>query len=313
MAPGHWRAGRLREPGGEADAQLDKGARFTDWARRPLDKPARFCGATSPTWPSSSHACASGWAGPAPHLGRRGDERLADPANIDRSGEGLEAPQDPAPAAPTPRPPMALAAWRETRRAARSAARPVMKDERPLADVALHPPQSRRRWAPCAAPPVFFFGARRDGGAPPQADPLPASELPPREERGPSLGREGALVADLLKLLLRNRAPRIQCRAAAHSQGRGTGAARSRAARGAGDTSKAGGSIFRDALDLVRGPARLRGAQRQAGERTRIELEVQIVEKTALLALGLGRLRDDRARIARPPGPCSTERLSPLP
>ena len=38
------------------------------------------------------------------------------------------------------------------------------------------------------------------------ADPLPASELPPREDRGPGLGREGALVADLLKLLLKIRA-----------------------------------------------------------------------------------------------------------
>ena len=40
----------------------------------------------------------------------------------------------------------------------------------------------------------------------PSADPLPASELPAREDRGPGLGKEGALVADLLKLLLKIRA-----------------------------------------------------------------------------------------------------------
>jgi ribonuclease D len=38
------------------------------------------------------------------------------------------------------------------------------------------------------------------------AHPLPASELPVREDRQPGLGKEGALVADLLKLLLKIRA-----------------------------------------------------------------------------------------------------------
>ena len=33
----------------------------------------------------------------------------------------------------------------------------------------------------------------------------PAEELPAREDRGPGLGKEGALVADLLKLLLKIR------------------------------------------------------------------------------------------------------------
>jgi ribonuclease D len=38
------------------------------------------------------------------------------------------------------------------------------------------------------------------------AKPLPADEMPLREDRGPGLGKEGALVADLLKLLLKIRA-----------------------------------------------------------------------------------------------------------
>ncbi len=51
------------------------------------------------------------------------------------------------------------------------------------------------------------------------AQPLDADELPARDERKPGLGREGALVADLLKLLLKIRArdidvaPRLLARA----------------------------------------------------------------------------------------------------
>jgi ribonuclease D len=51
------------------------------------------------------------------------------------------------------------------------------------------------------------------------AEPLAASELPPREDKSPGLGREGALIADLLKLLLKvraresNVAPRLIARA----------------------------------------------------------------------------------------------------
>ena len=35
---------------------------------------------------------------------------------------------------------------------------------------------------------------------------MSAAEMPPRDERGPALGKDGALVADLLKLLLKIRA-----------------------------------------------------------------------------------------------------------
>src|SRR3546814_2528890 len=41
------------------------------------------------------------------------------------------------------------------------------------------------------------------------AEPLPASEMPSRDDRKPGLGKEGALVADLLKLLLKIRAREI--------------------------------------------------------------------------------------------------------
>ena len=41
------------------------------------------------------------------------------------------------------------------------------------------------------------------------AEPLPADEMPPREDKKPGLGKEGALVADLLKLLLKIRSREI--------------------------------------------------------------------------------------------------------
>ena len=41
------------------------------------------------------------------------------------------------------------------------------------------------------------------------AKPLPSDEMPSRDDRKPALGKEGALVADLLKLLLKIRAREI--------------------------------------------------------------------------------------------------------
>jgi ribonuclease D len=52
------------------------------------------------------------------------------------------------------------------------------------------------------------------------AEPLPASEMPVREDRQPGLGKEGALVADLLKLLLkvRSRESNVAARLIARSE-----------------------------------------------------------------------------------------------
>ena len=83
-----------------------------------------------------------------------------------------------------------------------------MKDET-LADVAMHPPASQEALGQVRGLSAAWRGndiGARMMEALANADPLPASELPPREERGPGLGREGALVADLLKLLLKIRA-----------------------------------------------------------------------------------------------------------
>ena len=83
-----------------------------------------------------------------------------------------------------------------------------MKDET-LADVAMHPPAAQEALGQVRGLSAAWRGndiGARMMEALANADPLPASELPAREERGPGLGREGALVADLLKLLLKIRA-----------------------------------------------------------------------------------------------------------
>jgi ribonuclease D len=189
---------------------LDKGARFTDWGRRPLDKR------------QIDYAI-----GDVTHLATlfpkmlqrlrktgRGEwldeemERLANPANYEN---------DPALAwkrvrVSSRKPDVlgrlkALAGWREQEARGKNLPRGrIMKDET-LADVAAHPPASQeglarvRGLSPAWASNDIggrLMAALRD------AAPLSPDELPPREER-PGLGKEGALVADLLKLLLKIR------------------------------------------------------------------------------------------------------------
>jgi len=191
---------------------LDKGARFTDWGRRPLDKR------------QIDYAI-----GDVTHLATlfprmlerlrktgRGDwldqemERLADPLNYAN---------DPALAwkrvkIQSRKPEVlgrlkAVAAWRELEARSKNLPRGrIMKDET-LADVAAHPPANQEGLARVRGlSPAWRnndIGTRlMDALA--AAHPLDATEMPPREDRQPGLGKEGALVADLLKLLLKIRA-----------------------------------------------------------------------------------------------------------
>ena len=102
----------------------------------------------------------------------------------------------------------AIAAWRELEARSKNLPRGrIMKDET-LADIAAHPPANQEALARVRGlSPAWRsndIGARMmDALA--SAHPLPASEMPPREDRQPGLGKEGALVADLLKLLLKIR------------------------------------------------------------------------------------------------------------
>src|SRR3954454_7269601 len=189
---------------------LDKGARFTDWGRRPLDRRQIDYAIGDVT-----HLAAL-FPKMLERLRRTGRgqwldeemERLTDPANYEN---------DPALAwkrvrVSSRKPEVlgrlkALAAWREQEARGKNLPRGrIMKDET-LADVAAHPPAGQEALARVRG--LSPAWASNDIGgrlmaALAQATPLTQDELPPREDR-PGLGKEGALVADLLKLLLKIR------------------------------------------------------------------------------------------------------------
>jgi ribonuclease D len=191
---------------------LDKGARFTDWGRRPLDKR------------QIDYAI-----GDVTHLATifpmmleklrttgRGDwldqemERIADPANYvtepenawkrvkiaSRKAEVLGRLQS-------------LAAWREIEARTKNLPRGrIVKDET-LGDLALHPPRIQADLAKVRGLSPAW-GANDIGGrmlaALADSTPMRVEDMPARDERRPGLGKDGALVADLLKLLLKIRA-----------------------------------------------------------------------------------------------------------
>ena len=190
---------------------VDKGARFTDWSRRPLDER------------QVDYAI-----GDVTHLARifpkmlerlkttgRGQwldqemERLGDPTNYANDPE--EAWKR---VRVSGRKPdllgriKALAKWRELEAQAKDLPRGrIVKDET-LADIAGHPPRKQADLAKVRGLSASWAGNDIGGrlmAALAEAAPLPANELPPREDRKPGLGKDGALVADLLKLLLKIR------------------------------------------------------------------------------------------------------------
>ena len=191
---------------------LDKGARFTDWSRRPLDKR------------QIDYAI-----GDVTHLAKifpmmldrliktgRGTwldnemERLADPSNY--VTEPYDAWRRVKIASRKPdvlgrlR---ALAAWREHEARTKNLPRGrIVKDET-LGDLALHPPKSQGDLARVRGLSASWAGNDIGGrmmAALANAQPLPAELMPARDDRKPGLGKDGALVADLLKLLLKIRA-----------------------------------------------------------------------------------------------------------
>jgi ribonuclease D len=191
---------------------IDKGARFTDWARRPLDKRQIDYAIGDVT-----HLAAL-FPKMLERLRRTGRgewldqemERIADPANyINDPALAWKRVKIQTRRADALGRLKALAAWREIEARGKNLPRGrIMKDET-LADVAMHPPASQEALGQVRGLSPAWRGndiGARMMEALAAADPLPASELPPREERGPGLGREGALVADLLKLLLKIRA-----------------------------------------------------------------------------------------------------------
>ena len=203
---------------------LDKGARFTDWARRPLDKRQIDYAIGDVTH------LAELFPKMLEKLKRTGRgqwldqemERIADPANyINDPALAWKRVKIQTRRADALGRLKALAAWRELEARSKNLPRGrIMKDET-LADIAVHPPQAQESLGNVrglsAAWKSNDIGVRMMEALA-AADPLAPSELPAREERGPGLGKDGALVADLLKLLLKikaresNVAPRLVAR-----------------------------------------------------------------------------------------------------
>lgn len=204
--------------------QIDKGARFTDWARRPLsDRQIHYA------------------IGDVTHLAQlfprmlarlrktgRGEwldeemARLSDPSNYvvnpDTAWTRLKLPN---------RKPevlgrlKALARWRELEARDKNVPRGrIVKDET-LADLAAAPPQTQADLARVRGlSPTWAQNAigQRLLAAIASSEPLPEAEMPPKENR-PGLSTDASLIADLLKLLLKIRAkeagvaPRLVARA----------------------------------------------------------------------------------------------------
>ncbi|HVF93327.1 MAG TPA: ribonuclease D [Sphingomonas sp.] len=191
--------------------QIDKGARFTDWARRPLDErqidyaigDVTHLSAIFPKMLERLRKTGRGvWLD-------QEMERLADPANYandpDQAWKRVKI---------AGRKPdvlgrlKALARWRELEAQAKDLPRGrIVKDET-LGDIAGHPPRKQADLARVRG--LSATWAQNDIGARMMAAlesavPLGADELPLRDDRKPGLGKDGSLVADLLKLLLKIR------------------------------------------------------------------------------------------------------------
>lgn len=194
---------------------LDKGARFTDWSRRPLDKR------------QLDYAIAD-----VTHLAKifpmmldklrkmnRGDwldeemERISDVENYrnDPDKAWLRVKIQ------SRKPDVlgrlkSLAAWREREARQKNIPRGrIMKDET-LADIAAHPAKEQADLGRVRG----LSAAWRDNeigerlmAALAASEPLPRGEMPERVRGGTGGGKEGALIADLLKLLLKIRSREI--------------------------------------------------------------------------------------------------------
>jgi ribonuclease D len=194
---------------------IDKGARFTDWSRRPLtDRQIEYA------------------IGDVTHLSKifpkilkkliktgRGVwldaemEKLADPSNylID-PGSAWKRIRQPGRNPQVLGRMKALAAWREGEAQHKNIPRGrIMRDET-LADIASHPPKAQADLAKVRGLSAAWKDndiGKRLMKVLAEAEPLPKDEMPEKAGRGAPLGKEGALVADLLKLLLKIRAREI--------------------------------------------------------------------------------------------------------
>lgn len=194
---------------------LDKGARFTDWSRRPLnDRQLKYA------------------IGDVTHLSEifpmmleklkktnRGMwinaemEKLADPDNyvndpekswmrVKSQGRNLEVLGRL----------KALAAWREREAQSKDLPRGRIVRDETLADIAAHPPKDQSKLGQVRG--LSNGWKNNDIGerlmeALAKSEPLSRDHLPQKNGRRPKSGKENALVADLLKLLLKIRSAEL--------------------------------------------------------------------------------------------------------
>src|SRR3954468_11303252 len=190
---------------------LDKGARFTDWSRRPLDNRQ-----TDYAIADVTHLAAV-FPRMVDRLRKTGRgawldeemERLADPSSFafppEDAWKRLTLPsRNPAVLGRL----QALAAWRETEARSKNLPRGrIIKDDT-LNEIVLHPPKTQddlgRIRGLSAGWRTNDIGARMMAAIQ-NPKPLGPDEMPDREPKRPGLTKEGALVSDLLKLLLKIR------------------------------------------------------------------------------------------------------------
>ena len=191
---------------------LDKGARFTDWGRRPLDKRQIDYAIADVTH------LATVFPRMVERLKKTGRgawldeemERLADASTFAFAPEDawkrLKLPSRNAAVLGRLK---ALAAWRETEARTKNLPRGrIIKDDT-LNEIVLHPPKHQddlgRIRGLSAGWKTNDIGGRLMAAIA-GAKPLDPDEMPDREPRRPGLTKDAVLVSDLLKLLLKIRA-----------------------------------------------------------------------------------------------------------
>ena len=191
---------------------LDKGARFTDWSRRPLDKRQIDYAIADVThlatiFPKLVNKLVK--TGRGAWLDEEMD-RLADPSSFAFAPEDawkrLKLPsRNPAVLGRL----KALAAWRETEARSKNLPRGRIVKDDTLNELASHPPKTQEDLGKVRGLSSGWrnndIGARLMTALA-KAEPLDPDELPAREPRRPGLTKDAALVSDLLKLLLKIRA-----------------------------------------------------------------------------------------------------------